>query len=139
MKDKPFNLMGICMNKMYIILMTGFYLFTGVLAQAAESSSVPANNAYKPGQSERILVLYDNPMEEHTVISVLITRDYNPKNAKQLNSAIEVLKQQAAKLGAHAIIILAPDQNKSANEVTGKGNDDWHISAKAIRYKHFYY
>lgn len=127
------------MNKFYLIFLTGFCLFTGSIAQAVESSAVPIDKVYEPGKPERILVLYDNPMEEHTVISVLITHGYNVKIEKELNAAIEVLKKQAARAGAHAIIVLPTGYNKNVESVVKKDNIDKIISAKAIRYKHFYY
>ena len=67
------------MNKFYLIFLTGFILITGSIAQVVESSSIPSDNTYEPTDPERVLVLYDNLMEEHTVISVLITRGYNVK------------------------------------------------------------
>jgi hypothetical protein len=78
------------MNKFYLIFLTGFYLITGSIAQAVESSSMLSDNTYEPTDTERVLVLYDNPMEEHTVISVLITRGYNVKIKKELDAAIEI-------------------------------------------------
>jgi len=127
------------MNKYYLIFLTVFYLFTASIAQAVESSSVPSDSAHEPSKVERILVLYDNPMEEHTVISELIAHGYNAKIEKELNAAIEVLKKQAVKVGAHAVIVLPPGQNKNVESVAEKDNEDKNISAKAIRYKHFYY
>ena len=100
---------------------------------------MPSNITYEPTDPERILVLYDNPMEEHTVISVLITRGYNVKIEEQLDAAIEVLKEEAARVGAHAVIILPPGHNKSVEPGVEKDHEDKKISAKAIRYKHFYY
>jgi len=97
---------------------------------------MPSVNTYESTDPERVLVLYDNPMEEHTVISVLITRDYNVKIEEQLDAAIEVLKKEAARVGAHAVIILPPDHNKN---IKHDADEDKNISAKAIRYKHFYY
>ena len=47
-----------------------------------------------------------NPMEEHKVISIVIASGYDVRNEKQLEAAIEVLKKESAKLGAHAVIIL---------------------------------
>ena len=124
------------MNRFYLIFLTGLYLTTGSVAQAVESSSVPSDNTYALTDSERVLVLYDNPMEEYTVISVLITRGYNVKIEEQLDAAIEVLKEEAARVGAHAVIILPPDHDKN---VEHDADEDEIISAKAIRYKHFYY
>ena len=127
------------MNKFYLIFLTGLYLITGSIAQAVESSSMPSDNTYEPTDPERVLVLYDNPMEEHTVISVLITRGYNVKIEKELDAAIEVLKKEAARVGAHAVIIIPPDHNKHVEPGVEKDDEDKNISAKAIRYKHFYY
>jgi predicted xylose isomerase-like sugar epimerase len=124
------------MYRFYLIFLTALYLTTGSVAQAVESSSVPSDNSYAPTDPERVLVLYDNPMEEHTVISVLITRGYNVKIEEQLDAAIEVLKEEAARVGAHAVIILPPDHDKN---VEHDADEDEIISAKAIRYKHFYY
>lgn len=127
------------MNKFYLIFLTGLFLITGSIAQAVESSSIPSENTYEPTDPERVLVLYDNPMEEHTVISVLITRGYNVKIEKELDAAIEVLKKEAAKVGAHAVIFLPPGQNKNVKPGVEKDDEDNDISGKAIRYKHFYY
>jgi hypothetical protein len=127
------------MNKFYLIFLTGFYLITGSIAQAVESSSMLSDNTYEPTDTERVLVLYDNPMEEHTVISVLITRGYNVKIKKELDAAIEVLKKEAARVGAHAVIILPPVHNKNVEPGVEKDDEDKNISGKAIRYKHFYY
>jgi predicted xylose isomerase-like sugar epimerase len=124
------------MNRFYLIFLTGLYLTTGSVAQAVESSSVPSDNTYALTDSERVLVLYDNPMEEYTVISVLITRGYNVKIEEQLDAAIEVLKEEAARVGAHAVIILPRGHDKN---VEHDADEDKIISAKAIRYKHFYY
>ena len=99
------------MNKFYLLFLTGLYLTTGSIAQAVESSSMLSDNSYAPTDPERILVLYDNPMEEHTVISVLITSGYNAKIEKELNTAIGILKKEAAKVGAHAVILLATGHN----------------------------
>jgi predicted xylose isomerase-like sugar epimerase len=124
------------MNRFYLIFLTGLYLTTGSVAQAVESSSVPSDNTYALTDSERVIVLYDNPMEEYTVISVLITRGYNVKIEEQLDAAIEVLKEEAARVGAHAVIILPRGHDKN---VEHDADEDKIISAKAIRYKHFYY
>ena len=124
------------MYRFYLIFLTALYLTTGSVAQAVENSSVPIDNTYAPTDPERVLVLYDNPMEEYTLISVLITRGYNVKVEEQLDAAIEVLKEKAAKVGAHAVIILPPDHDKN---VEHDADEDKIISAKAIRYKHFYY
>ena len=98
-----------------------------------------SDNTYEPTDTERVLVLYDNPMEEHTVISVLITRGNNVKIEKELDAAIEVLKKEAARVGAHAVIILTPGHNKNVEPGVEKDDKDKNISGKAIRYKHFYY
>ena len=100
---------------------------------------MPSGYTYEPTDPERVLVLYDNPMEEHTVISVLITRGYNVTIKKQLDAAIEVLKKEAASAGAHAVIILPPVHNNNVEPGVEKQDEDKKISAKAIRYKHFYY
>ena len=78
-------------------------------------------------------------MEEDTVISLLITRGYDVKIEEQLNAAIEVLKEESAKVGAYAVIILPPDHDKNVEAGVEKDDEDKVISAKAIRYKHFYY
>jgi len=54
---------------------------------------MPSDNNYEPTDPERILVLYDNPMEEHKVISVVVASGYDVRNEKQLEAAIEVLKK----------------------------------------------
>ncbi len=81
------------MNKFNLIFLTGFYLITGSIAQAVDSSSIQSDNSYEPTDPERVLVPYDNPMKEHKVISVLITRGYNVKIEKELDAAIEILKK----------------------------------------------
>ena len=131
--------MYIRMNKFYLILLTGLYLITGSTAQAVESSSMQSGNSYEPTDPERVLVLYDNPMEEYTVISVLITRGHNVKIEKELQAAIRVLKKEAASIGAHAVIILPPGHDENVEPGDEKDDKDKKISAKAIRYKHFYY
>ena len=127
------------MNRFYLIFLTGLYLTTGSVVQAVESSSVPSDNTYEPTDPERILVLYDNPMEEHKVISVLIASGFDVRDEKQLETAIELLKKESAKLGAHAIIILPHGHDESVGPGVEKDHDDKKISGKAIRYKHFYY
>ena len=131
------------MNKFYLLFLTGLYLTTGSIAQAVESSSMLSDNSYAPTDPERVLVLYDNPMEEHTVISVLITPAYNAKIEKELNTAIAILKKEAAKVGAHAVILLATGHNNKVEPNVESGaekyDEDKNITAKAIRYKHFYY
>ena len=102
-------------------------------------ASCSTNPNYEPTDPERVLVLYDNPMEEHTVISVLITGGYNVKIKKELDAAIEVLKKEAARVGAHAVIILPPGHNKNVEPGVEIDDKDKSISGKAIRYKHFYY
>ena len=67
------------MNRVILILVTGLYLITASTAQAVEDSPMPSDNSYEPTDPERILVLYDNPMEEHTLISVVIVRGYDIK------------------------------------------------------------
>lgn len=127
------------MNKFYLIFLVVFYLATGSITQAVENPSMPSDNTYAPTDPGRVLVLYDNPMEEHTVISVLIARGYNIKIEKELDRAIEVLKKGAARIGAHAVIILPPDHNENIEPGIKKHEKDANISAKAIRYEHFYY
>lgn len=127
------------MNKVILILLTGFYLISTSTIQAVESSSVPSDNSYEPTDPERILVLYDNPMEEHTVISLLIARGHDIKNEKELDTAIGILKKQAASVGAHAVIILPPEHDDNVELGTAKNDKFKKVSAKAIRYKHFYY
>jgi len=127
------------MNKFCLIFLTGFYLIASSITHATESSSISSEKLYKQGNPDLVLVLYDNPMEEHTVISLLKIHGYDVKNEKELNAAIEALKKQAAKLGAHAVIILSPEYNKNIDSGSGKDYEDKNISAKAIRYKHFYY
>ena len=56
------------MNKFYLIFLAVFYLATGSITQAVENPSMPSDNTYAPTDPGRVLVLYDNPMEEHTVI-----------------------------------------------------------------------
>jgi len=118
-----------------------------VPGSSKSGSSKSAQHVYESADSGRVLVLYDNPMEEHTVLSMLIIRDYNFKIKKELDAAIELLKKEAASLGAHAIIVLSPEQNTGQN--TGQNTnfkfnakykaEEKTISAKAIRYKHWYY
>ena len=127
------------MNKFNLILLTVLFLCTGSIAHAAESLSTASDNNYEPTDPELILVLYDNPMEEHKVISVVIASGYNVKNEKELEAAIEVLKKESAKLGAHAVIILPHDHNNNVETGIGNDHEDKNISGKAIRYKHFYY
>ncbi|MBT8119416.1 MAG: hypothetical protein KJN89_06820 [Gammaproteobacteria bacterium] len=127
------------MNKVILVLLTGFYLISTSTIQAVESSSVPSDNSYEPTDPERILVLYDNPMEEHTVISLVIARGHDIKNEKELDTAIGILKKQAASVGAHAVIILPPEHDDNVELGTAKGDKFKKVSAKAIRYKHFYY
>jgi len=81
------------MYRFYLIFLTALYLTSGSITQAAESTSMPSDNNYEPTDPERILVLYDNPMEEHKVISVVVASGYDVRNEKQLEAAIEVLKK----------------------------------------------
>ena len=127
------------MNKFCLIFLTGFYLITSSVTHATETSSMLSEKLYKQGDPDLVLVLYDNPMEEHKVIRELKNYGYNVKIEKELNAAIEVLKRQAAKLGAHAVIVLSPEHSKSIDSGAGKDYEDKNVSAKAIRYKHFYY
>ena len=127
------------MNKPALIFLTGFYLVTAANAQAVESSSLASDSSQQATDPGRILVLYDNPMEEHTVISLVIARGYDIKKEKQLDAAIGVLKKQAASVGAHAIIVLPPEYNDISKSGINQGGDIKKLSAKAIRYKHFYY
>jgi hypothetical protein len=127
------------MNKPALIFLTGFYLLTAENAQAVESSSLASDSSYEPTDPERILVLYDNPMEEHTVIGLVIARGHDIKNEKELDTAIGILKKQAASVGAHAVIILPPEHDDNVELGIAKGDKFKKVSAKAIRYKHFYY
>jgi len=147
------------MKKLYLVFLTGLYLLClpgahvsadgGVLpdvhetvydnVQAVESLSGLSEHIYEPTDSTRLLVLYGNPMEEHTVLSRLIIRNYNFKIKKELDTAVELLKKEAAKLGAHAIIILSPVQGAGLNPGVRNNAEEQTISAKAIRYKHWYY
>jgi methionine-rich copper-binding protein CopC len=127
------------MNKVILILLTGFYLNCASIAQAVADSSVPSDNSYEPTAPERILVLYDNPMEEHTLINVVVARGYDIKNEKELAAAIEVLKKESAKAGAHAVIVLPPEYNDNSKPGINQVGDIKILSGKAIRYKHFYY
>lgn len=127
------------MNKFNLFILTVFYLISGSISQAAESTSMPSDNTYEPTDPERILVLYDNPMEEHKLISVVIASGYDVRNEKQLEAAIEVLKKESAKLGAHAIIVLPYGHDENIEPGVEKDHEDKKISGKAIRYKHFYY
>ena len=127
------------MNKIILILLTGFYLVSISTVEAVESSAEPRDNSYESTDPERILVLYDNPMEEHTVISLVIAHGYDIKDEKELNAAIGVLKQQAATAGAHAVIVLPPDYNDNSEPGINQGGDIKKLSGIAIRYKHFYY
>jgi uncharacterized protein YbjQ (UPF0145 family) len=96
-------------------------------------------NSYVATDPDHVLVLYDNPMEQHKVISVVNVHGYDVKDATQLKAAIAALKQQAASVGAHAVVIMRPDSNHTS--VHGKENpaEATSLSAKAIRYKYFYY
>ena len=127
------------MNRVILILVTGLYLITASTAQAVEDSPVPSDNSYEPTDPERILVLYDNPMEEHTLISVVIVRGYDIKDEKELAAAIEALKKESAKVGAHAVIVLPPEYNNNSEPGIDQGGDIKILSGKAIHYKHFYY
>jgi len=126
------------MNKLYLIIVTVICLLTGSNVQAIDGSSVPSDITHVQSKVERILVLYDNPMEEYTVINTLIAHGYSVKIEKELIAAIDVLKKQAAAVDAHALIIIQP-VHKSVESATEKDIEDEKISAKAIRYKHFYY
>jgi len=155
-KDSCFNLRNyFYMKKIYLIFLTGFYLLCLPDAyvnanedalldvhenvQAVESSSGLSEHIYEPTDSGRLLVLYGNPMEEHTVLSRLIIRNYDFKIKKELDAAVELLKKEAAKLGAHAIIVLSPVQSTGLNSDVRNNAEEQTISAKAIRYKHWYY
>jgi uncharacterized protein YbjQ (UPF0145 family) len=78
-------------------------------------------------------------MEEHTVTGVVEAHGYNIEDKNDLDQAIKILKVEAARIGAHAVIVMPPRDN----EVTDTDNKDADkpnvISGKAIRYKHFYY
>ena len=127
------------MNNFNLILLTVFYLISGSISQAAETTPMPSDNSYEPTDPARILVLYDNPMEEHKLINVVIASGYDVRNEKQLEAAIEVLKKESAKLGAHAVIVLPYGHDGNVEPGVETEHDDKKVSGKAIRYKHFYY
>ena len=120
-------------NKYYAILLASLSVM------AEEQGSGVKNNEHKNDQQknlERILVLYDNPMEEYSVLGLIEVSGYNIKNEKQRNAAIRALKIRAGSLKAHAIILQNPTQSRGEQAGVNKDN---YVSAKAIRYKHFYY
>ena len=127
------------MNKFNLFLLTVFYLISGSITHAAETTSTPSDDSYEPTDPERILVLYDNPMEEHKVISVVIASGYDVRDEKQLEAAIEVLKKDSAKLGAHAVIVLPYGHDGNIEPGVETEHDDKKVYGRAIRYKHFYY
>ena len=100
---------------------------------------MPSDNSYGPTDPERILVLYDNPMEEHKVINVVIASGYDVRDEKQLEAAIEVLKKESAELGAHAVIVLPYGHDGNIEPGVEKDHEDKKVYGRAIRYKHFYY
>lgn len=127
------------MNNLNLIFSVSLYLFTGTVTHAAENSSAPGEITYEPTDPERVLVLYDNPMEEHTVISVVIAPGYNIKDENELKTAINVLKEKSSRIGAHAVIVSPPAHNNNVKPGIEKDDESKIITGKAIRYKHFYY
>jgi uncharacterized protein YbjQ (UPF0145 family) len=127
------------MYRLYSLLLSAIFLSTASIAGSTQHTDSPGKNAQQNNDPERILILYDNPMEEHTVIGMVEAHGYNIEDENDLAKAIKVLKVEAARVGAHAVILMPPQNSEDAdteNKDTGKDNL---ISGKAIRYKHFYY
>jgi len=125
MQDTP-------MYRLYSLLLSAIFLSTASIAGSTQHKDSPGKNALQNNHPERILILYDNPMEEHTVIGMVEAHGYNIKDENDRLNAIKILKAEAAAAGAHAVILMPPRNSKDAE----KGSV---ISGKAIRYKHFYY
>ena len=132
MQDTP-------MYRLYSLLLSAIFLSTASIAGSTQHKDSPGKNALQNNHPERILILYDNPMEEHTVIGMVEAHGYNIKDENDLAKAIKILKAEAARVGAHAVILMPPGNSKDAD--TGDKDADKRnvISGKAIRYKHFYY
>lgn len=127
------------MYKLYFLLLSVIFLSTACIAGSTQDTDSPGKNTQQNNHPERILILYDNPMEEHTVTGIVQAHGYNIEDEKDLQKAIGILKIEAARIGAHAVILMPPRDSEDTDSENKDADKPNVISGKAIRYKHFYY
>lgn len=93
---------------------------------ATEGTSIPiGEQRFAPTDPARLVLLMSEPSRAHAVVAmvegVAATDDYFGSEAKTQAAAIEAMRKEAARLGAHAVVLSGKSNEASGAITTGNG------------------
>lgn len=112
------------MQKRLVILAL---LTMGAIAGCAtEGTSIPiGEQRFAPTDPVSLVLLTSEPSRAHTVVAmvegVAATDDYFGSEAKTQAAAVQAMRKEAARLGAHAVVLSGKSSEASAAITTGNG------------------
>jgi hypothetical protein len=119
-------------NKILYILVLMFLLNGCSIIETSEATHILNGQIYPSTDIQVIQVFLEPPRKEYIVVGLLESRGMGfTTESKDLELSMRALKQEAAEIGAHALIIKSSQQKL----VSGDGSTERRISASAIRFK----
>ena len=122
------------MKKLLVPLLLSSFIVScsGVLSDA---SHITSGDSYPATNAERVSILFEEPDKDFIIIGLVESHGMGIMEANQKERSINALKEEAASIGADAVIVT------SSKKETVRGIDDQPageetiLSGKAIKYK----
>lgn len=103
------------------------------LNQLSDASHISTNEAYPATNAEKITILFEAPSQAYTVIGIVDSNGLGFTKDKSKDRAIIALKEEAASMGAQAIIITSSNTGTARSADGDPAGKESTFSGKAIR------
>jgi hypothetical protein len=115
-----------------IILIPALFACAG---QLSNSSHVSTSKEYPPTNVSDILILFDTPTEDFTVIGLVESHGIGLSESKEKERSMQALKTEAASIGANAVIITSSSMEGLSGFEGEPAGEENILNGKAIRFK----
>ena len=121
------------MNNKILYLLLAVTLLSGCsIIETSGATHILNGQAYPATDVQSIQILLEPPSQDYIVVGLVESRGMGiTTESKDLELSMLALKNEAAKIGANAVII----QSSQQLLVSGDGSTERRISATAIRFK----
>lgn len=123
------------MTKIQLCSLIFIFALSGCASQLSGSSHVSISEGYPPTGISDITILLEAPTEEYIVIALVESHGLALTDAKKKERAMLAIKEEAASIGANAVILTSSSMKTVRNFEGDSAGEENILNGKAIRYK----
>jgi hypothetical protein len=109
-------------------------LLAGCSNLLSDSSHIATAGEFEATMASEVKIYFEPPKKEYTVIGLVESHGKGLTEAKEKERALQALKEEAASIGAHGVIITASNMHKLSGFDGEPAGEENIINGKAIRF-----